>query len=112
MTQACFNGCSFTVGEGFPPEQRDEHIYDRLVSRHYFFKAENIAVGGSSNYTIFMRSCQALLSGQYDIVFTQWSALNRIWLHPGPDVAFFTNDRKYSDFSYRDIYITKEKKKY
>lgn len=110
MTKVVFNGCSFTVGEGFPLEQRNDYIYDRLVASHYSFKADNIAVGGSSNYKIFMRSCQALLSGQYDIIFTQWSALNRIWLSPGPDSVFFTNDVKYPDFQYRNIYLSKKDK--
>jgi hypothetical protein len=110
MTRACFNGCSFTAGEGFSVETRDTYIYDRLVARHYSFESENIAVGGSSNYKIFMRSCQALLSNEYDIIFTQWSVLNRIWLSPGPDSVFFINDLKHPDFQYRNIYLSKKEK--
>ena len=113
MKKACFNGCSFTVGEGFPEELRDQYIYDRLVSKHFDYIRTNIASGGSSNYKIFLRSCESILSGQYDIVFTQWSALNRFWLNPGPDASFFLNDEKYPDFRYRDIYLSeKEKEKF
>lgn len=105
MTKVCWNGCSFTVGEGFPEHQRDQYIYDRLVSKQFGFESTNIAVGGSSNLEIFKRSAQAILDNKYDIVVTQWSALNRICLHPGPDCTFFLNDTRYSDFKYRDIYI-------
>jgi len=111
--KACFNGCSFTVGEGFPVEQRDDFIYDRLVSKKFNFESDNIALGGSSNYKIFMRSANAILSNKYNLVITQWSALNRVWFNPGPDSVFFTNDSKFPDFKYRDIYISPlEKKKF
>lgn len=109
--KVCFNGCSLTVGEGFPVNQRDEFIYDRLVSKKFNFDSDNIAVGGSSNYKIFMRSASAVMSGQYDLVITQWSALNRVWLHPGPDCNFFVNDSRFPDFRYRDLYLSKHQKK-
>ena len=107
MTSVCWNGCSFTVGEGFPENLRSTYIYDHLVSRRFSFDSTNQAKGGSSNYKIFMRSAEAILSNKYDLVFVQWSALNRLWLYPGPDCEFFTNDTKYPDFKYRDIYIDK-----
>lgn len=106
----CFNGCSLTVGEGFPITDRDPYIYDRLVSKKFNFKSTNLAIGGSSNYTIFMRSANAIQSKKYNIVFTQWSALNRIWLSPGPEVYYFVNDKKYPDFKYRDLYISPKEK--
>ena len=106
----CFNGCSFTVGQGFPVESRDAYIYDRLVTNQFDFDSTNIAVPGSSNYTIFMRSAEAILSGKYDIVFTQWSALNRVWLSPGPDAQYFINDIRHPDFKYREIYISPKEK--
>ena len=108
--KVCFNGCSFTVGEGFPIESRDAYIYDRIVAKQFDFDATNIAKGGSSNYNIFMRSANAILSDQYSMVFTQWSALNRLWLSPGPDAQYFINDRRYPDFKYRDIYISPKEK--
>lgn len=105
MTSVCWNGCSFTVGDGFPKDQRDQYIYDRLVSKHFDFESTNVAVSGSSNLEIFKRSAQVLLDNKYDILVTQWSALNRLWLYPGPDCFFFLNDDRFPDFSYRDIYI-------
>ncbi len=105
----CFNGCSFTVGEGFPEEQRDLYIYDRLLEQHFGFSRTNIARGGSSNYTIFMRSAEAIISKKYNCVITQWSTLNRIWLHPGPDTEFFINSAS-PDFAYRHIYLGAKEK--
>lgn len=110
MTSVCWNGCSFTVGEGFSENQRNQYIYDRLVSKHFGFESTNIAVSGSSNLEIFKRSARALLDNKYDIVVTQWSALNRIWLYPGPDCFFFLNDERCPDFKYRDIYIDPTRK--
>jgi len=108
--KVCFNGCSFTEGEGFPADQRDHAIYDRIVTRQFDLEATNISQGGSSNYTIFMRSARAIMSQLYDVVFTQWSALNRLWLSPGPDCVFFTNDNYKPDFHYRDIYLSNSDK--
>jgi hypothetical protein len=105
MTAVCWNGCSFTFGAGFAEDQRNQYIYDRLISKQFDFDSTNIAVSGSSNLEIFKRSAQAILDNKYNIVVTQWSALNRIWLYPGPDCSFFLNDTRYPDFKYRDIYI-------
>lgn len=101
----CFNGCSFTVGEGFEPEQRDTYIYDRLVAKHFGWQRENIASPGSCNKGIFLRSADAIRSKKYDIVFSQWSALNRIWLFPGPDCTYSINNLNKDDFLYREIHL-------
>lgn len=110
MISVCFNGCSFTVGEGFPVEQRETYIYDRLISKKFNFQRSNIAVSGSDNHRIFLRSADAILSGQFNIVFSQWSSLNRFWLSPGPGIEFFLNDKKNYDFKYKNIYLSPEKK--
>jgi hypothetical protein len=110
VTSVCWNGCSFTVGEGFPEHQREQYIYDRLVSKQFGFKSTNIAFGGSSNLEIFKRSAQAILDKEHDIVVTQWTALNRLWLYPGPDCTYFLNDDRYPDFKYRDVYINSNTK--
>lgn len=106
----CFNGCSYTVGEGFESEDRDAYVYDRLVANDLNLIRTNIAKGGSSNYLIFMRSAEAIMFNYYDIVVTQWSALNRLWLFPGPDTQFFVNSEDKS-YRYRDIYINKKEHK-
>lgn len=112
QVRTCFNGCSFTYGEGFDLPERDLYVYDRILSAKYGWLRSNISLPGSSNYTIFLRSAEAILSQQYDIIFTQWSALNRIWLSPGPGAYYFVNDESHPDYTYRDLYINpKDKKK-
>jgi hypothetical protein len=60
-----------------------------------------------------MRSVAAIMSGKFDLIITQWTALNRIWFFPGPDTQYFTNDQKFPDYRYRDIYLSpKEKLKF
>lgn len=92
MTQqltACFVGCSFTAGEGFlTEEQKDLYVYDRLVSDALGYHRINLSKPGASNHRIFMASANALISGMCDVLFVQWSGLNRIWLSPGPETWY------------------------
>ena len=107
----CFNGCSFTVGEGFPEQLRDDYIYDRLLTKKFNFNSTNIAQPGSGNHVIFMRTVQALKEKKYDIVFVQWSGLNRLWLSPGPEVWYVAMiNKSITEFRYRDIYLGKKDK--
>ena len=108
--KVCFTGCSFTVGKGFPESQRANFIYDRLVSKKLGLDSDNCAIGGGSNYKIFMKSAAAVQSALYDLVVVQWTALNRLWLSPGPNSDFFTTDGRFPDFRYRDIYLSKSEK--
>jgi hypothetical protein len=108
--KACFVGCSFTVGEGFDKDQRDAYIYDRLVSRHFGFSSDNLAKGGWGNYKIFMQAVNSIVNQKYDIVFVQWSDMNRIWLSPGPEEWFATNDDSDQSFRYHNIYISAKDK--
>jgi hypothetical protein len=98
------------VGEGFALEDRDNYVYDRLVANELNLDRTNIAVGGSSNYLTFMRTVNAVLSKQFDIVVTQWSALNRVWFFPGPDAEFFVNSEE-KNYQYRDFRISKKEHK-
>jgi hypothetical protein len=99
------------VGSGFEADQR-MYIYDRLLENQFGFERTNVARGGSSNYTIFMRSAAAIMSNSFDIIFVQWSALNRIWLSPGPECFYFVN-AGFPTFNYRNINLSrKEKEKF
>jgi hypothetical protein len=109
--KTCFNGCSFTYGEGFDLTDRDLYVYDRILAKKYNWASDNIAVPGSDNHNIFLRSAESIQSQKYNIVFTQWSALNRFWLSPGPETYYFINDVQYSDYTYRDLYINPSDKK-
>jgi len=106
----CFNGCSFTWGEGFTEQERQIYSYPCVVGKHLDEEVYNIAKKGSSNYLTFLRSAEAIQSNKYDIVFTQWTALNRLWLFPSPTTEFFTNDN-ITEYNYNGIYFSKKKKK-
>ena len=110
MKKVCWAGCSFTVGEGFDQSQQNL-VYTQLVSQECDFVSTNIAVRGNSNYKIFLSACKAVVSQQFDIVFVQWSGLNRIWLHPGPETVFFASENIRPDYRYRDLYLDPAQKK-
>lgn len=102
-----FVGCSFTVGEGFPLDQR-HLVYDRLLEKMFGFTRNNCAQEGASNHLIFVKACE-ILRDNVDLLIVQWSALNRLWLYPGPDTFFFLNDNR-PCYSYRDIYLSQKDK--
>lgn len=110
MLQAFFSGCSLTFGEGFDPCDR-YLCYPALVCQKLNAQQINEAKPGNSNQKIFLRAATAIAQDQADLYFVQWSALNRLWLHPGPDSEFFVNDDR-PDFSYRDIYFNPRQKKF
>jgi hypothetical protein len=109
--KVCFNGCSFTVGEGFVESQREHFVYDRLIAKKFQFDSDNIAVSGASNYKIFMSTARAIQTNHYDLVVVQWTSLNRIWLHPGPDCVFMTNHQHSQDFKYRNLNLSSTQQK-
>ena len=109
--KVCFTGCSFTVGDGFPEHERENFIYDRLISKELNWDSENQAQLGNSNYYIFIQSYNAIISNKYDLVVSQWSALNRLWLSPGPNCFYATNDDN-KDFRYRNLTIPKGDKQF
>ena len=110
MKKACFVGCSFTVGEGFPEDQRGRFIYDRLLEKDFNFQRTNLAVGGASNDLIFMTAADAL-SQDHDVMVVQWSGLNRIWLYPKPGMGIFSNSAQDAPYQFGDIYMSRREKK-
>lgn len=104
-------GCSFTAGDGFDPETLDDYIYPSLVARKFMLDCDNLAVSGASNHMIFMISARAILSKKYELVVCQWTALNRLWLSPGPDAWYYTTGDGKSSYDYRDIHLTSHDKR-
>jgi hypothetical protein len=103
-----FCGCSFTVGVGLEQEKTDISNYANIVSDHFSANIKNIAIGGNSNYNIFMSALNELVISPPDKILIQWTSLNRVWLHPGPDTKLplaLTMDR---DYSYKHIFFTKK----
>lgn len=106
--KVCFNGCSFTAGAGFDINDRG-YIYDRLLTQKFNFESDNVSINGSSNYTIFMRAVDAIVNKKYDLIFVQWTMLNRIWLSPGPECYYSLNDENPA-FEYREIVLSAKEK--
>lgn len=102
-----FVGCSFTVGEGLDREKLDVHNYCNLVADHYRADVKNLGVKGNSNYNIFMSALNELVHDAPDILFVQWSGLNRQWLYPGPNTHLVVSAEPQTDYNYMDIHYSK-----
>lgn len=108
MDKFTFIGCSFTVGEGLEFEKTDVSNYTNIISKKYNATTINVAVSGNSNYNIFMKALNELIFNTPDKLFIQWSALNRLWLYPGPDTKLTICQSINSDYTYRDIFYKKK----
>lgn len=84
MQKFTITGCSMTVGVGLLEEKHDPNNYANLVTKNFDAQLNNLAVGGNSNYNIFITAINELLFNTPDVLIVQWSALNRHWMYPGP----------------------------
>jgi hypothetical protein len=107
-----FIGCSFTVGEGLEFEKNDPNLYANIVSNRYTATVDNLAVKGNSNLNIFKIALNEILFGNADRVFVQWSALNRLWVYPGPNTKLLLLHTINQNYQYRDISYTKKELQY
>ena len=103
-----FIGCSFTVGVGLDHEKNDVNNYTNIVANHCSADVKNSAVGGNSNYNIFMTAVNEILFNTPDKIFVQWSNLNRLWLYPGPNTKLVLSHTIKTDYEYRDIFYSKK----
>lgn len=104
-----FIGCSFTVGEGLDHEKDDQNNYTNILANHYSADIiTNLSVKGNSNYNIFITALNEILFNTPDKIFVQWSALNRLWVYPGPDTELTLSHTIRSDYKYGDIYYSKK----
>jgi hypothetical protein len=103
-----FVGCSFTVGEGLDHEKDDQNNYANIVSKKYGAVITNLSKRGNSNHNIFMLALNELLFNPPDILFVQWSGLNRLWVYPGPDSELFLSHKITHDYNYRDLFYSKK----
>lgn len=88
MMYAGFFGSSITKNVGFPPATRNQSSYPNLVSTHFGWKYDNLAVGGNPNTDIFHSVYNAIHNNTYDIIFVQWSRPMWINFNPRPGVIF------------------------
>lgn len=103
-----FVGCSFTVGVGLEYEKSDQGNYANIVGKTHDSLVTNLSVGGNSNYNIFISAINELIENEPDYLIVQWTALNRLWLYPGPDTFLYLDFDVKQDFQYRDIVFSKK----
>ena len=103
--KVAFVGCSMTLGEGFDPDQREGQIYPSLIARDFMFDHDNLAIKGASNHRIFLRTSEAIRSQRYDIIFCQWSELNRLWLSPAPNSWYYVTGQSTESYRCRDLVL-------
>ena len=103
-----FTGCSITQGVGLEQEKLSPDNYCNIVGDHFGAQVNNVATSGNSNYNIFMSALNELLYNSPDILFVQWTCLNRLWLYPGPDTLIYVTNSNNPEYTYRDISYTKK----
>lgn len=99
-----FVGCSFTHGDGLEDQT---FTYANQVAKYFNADISNLGKSGNSNYNIFLTALNEILFGTSDKIFVQWTAFNRVWVYPGPDVELGIMAIVKDDFRYRDIYFSK-----
>lgn len=102
---SAFVGCSITLGEGFEHEQREGQIYPSLIAKHFMFDSDNLAHKGASNHMIFLITADAIRRQRYDMIFCQWSELNRLWLSPAPDAWYYTTGHATKDYHSKNLIL-------
>jgi hypothetical protein len=108
--KVAFAGCSLTRGDGFEMAYLAQEIWPNIIARVFDFDARNLAISGASNLRIFQTASEAIMSQQYDMVFCQWTELNRLWLSPAPDVWYFVTGDDREQFEYQNIKLNLQDK--
>jgi hypothetical protein len=68
------SGCSICAGVGFT--NIEGNLWSTLVNKAHNIK--NVSVGGQSNQTIFNKTCNEILTSEYDLVIIGWTSLFRL----------------------------------
>lgn len=108
--KVAFTGCSLTRGDGFEMAYLAPEIWPNIIARVFEFNAQNLAISGASNQRIFHTASGAILSGNYDMVFCQWTQLNRLWLSPGPNTWYYLTGDGRDKFEYGDVVLDLQQK--
>ena len=108
--KVAFTGCSMTRGDGFDKAYLAPQIWPNIISRVFNFDSKNLGISGASNLRIFQTASTAILSKKHDLVFCQWTMLNRLWLSPGPNAWYFLTGDGKDSFEYRDVKLNQPEK--
>jgi hypothetical protein len=76
------NGCSFTYGHGFLDHERGLLSYPGLLAKDLSAEVVNVAVPGSSNLEILLRTLRTTQDQSFDLIVVQWTELRRHWFEP------------------------------
>ena len=108
--KVAFAGCGMTRGDGFDMAYLAPEIWPNIISRVFGFDSKNLGIDGASNLRIFQAASTAILSKKYDLVFCQWTVLNRLCLSSGPgNWVYLTGDGN-DQFEYHNIKYNQQEK--
>ena len=103
-----FIGCSQTKGEGLELLDLSPYNYANIIGKNYDASVKNLAEPGLDNNSMFILGLEEIYNDTPDILFVQWSSLDRFKLFPGPDTQFSLMPIITKDYSYRKIFIAKK----
>jgi hypothetical protein len=88
MKKFTFVGCSITRGEGLLNEKLSDDNYANIVGAYFDATVNNLSKSGNSNFNIFITALNELLYNSPDVLFLQWSGLQRHFMYPHLDSEF------------------------
>ena len=101
------NGCSFTYGAGFFDHERSILAYPGLLAKDLDADVINVAVPGSSNLEIFLRTILESTTELFDLVVVQWTELRRHWFEPCLGYEYRTASVVESDWTH-GLYLSEK----
>ena len=108
--KVAFTGCGMTRGDGFDMAYLTPEIWPNIISRVFGYDPTNLAISEASNLRIFQTACTAIMSNNYDLIFCQWTVLNRLWLSSGPgNWGYLTGDGN-NQSEYHNIKLNQQEK--
>jgi len=108
--KVAFVGCSLTRGDGFAMAYLAPEIWPNIISRVFNYDSRNLAITDASNLRIFQTASAAIKSKQYELIFCQWTALDRMWTSPAPNVWYCLTDDKNDSFEYQNLKLDPHEK--
>jgi hypothetical protein len=104
------NGCSFTYGDGFLDHERDSISYSGLLAKDLSAEVVNVAIPGSSNLEILLRTLQTTQFQSFDLIVVQWTELQRYWFEPCLGWHYRTATQVDTEWTH-GIHLTKKQRK-
>jgi hypothetical protein len=103
------NGCSFTYGDGFLDHERESLSYSGSLAKDLSAEVVNVAVPGSSNLEILLRTLRTTQFQSFDLIVVQWTELRRYWFEPCLGYQYRTASPVDADWAH-GIHLTKKQR--